>query len=395
MGATRNHITNRLGKKLGQNADGDLQVCFASSKRSHYWFFVTNAANINKWSPRKPFRVNMRFRDHYDDANSQRLAQLKLANYGLSIPAIPYSDINSMVAGMANNDWVYLNPRGTAYNEPLRAQDFESYDGEAPAPIYPIQSITDLTSAESTMSAGLGFGRNIAAQGYITLDDLHINGHSISDNFGEWYFGICLYYSNTVRYASTMADKYKTIQASLSEIGLSVRNVSVPGSGSRIYRAIPFFASIPFDTMPSNYQGSLYPIPFAECQLRITRTQDPYIMVLMYSLMNDTSDKLYYQYKIVNPTNTQRTYTVNVWALRSYNINDTYGSVVRTDNSISVSANSSYTLPLQTITDGIRVRDILANAPFVGAEMRVGEPRVGYSISSIIIDADPNDPPSF
>ena len=393
MGATEKHITNRLGTKLGQNADGDLQICFASSQNSHYWYFVTNAPNINKWSPRKPFRVNMAFTDHYDDANSQRLAQLKLANYGLSIPAIPYSDINSMVAGMADNDWVYLNPRGNEYNEPLRAQDFESYDGDAPAPIYPIQSITDLTSSESTMSAGLGFGRNIASQGYLTLDDLRVNGQSISNGFGEFYFGICLYYSNTLRYAATMSDKYKTIMASLSEIGLSVPGVSVPSSGSRIYRATPFFASIPFNSMPSNYHGSMYPIPFAECQLRITRTQDPYISVLMYTLMGET-DKLYYQYKITNPTNTQRTYSVNVWALRSYNINDTYGNAVRSDTGIIVPAQGSYTLPLQTITDGIIIQNILSNAAFVGGEMLVGT-RVGYSISTIYIDADPSDPPTF
>ena len=390
MGATRNHITNRLGKKLGQNSDGDLQVCFASSRRSHYWYFVTNAANINKWSPRKPFRVNMRFRDHYDDANSQRLAQLKLANYGLSIPAIPYSDINNMVAGMANNDWVYLNPRGTEYNEPLRAQDFESYDGDAPAPIYPIQSITDLLSSESTTSAGLGFGRNIASQGYITLDDLHIDGHSISDSFGEYYLGICLYYSDTVRYASTMADKYKTIDASLSEVGIYVNNVSVPGSGSRIYRAIPFFASIPFNTMPSTYLGSMYPIPFAECQLRITRVADFYVSVFMYTLMTDTEDILYYTYSFVNPTSSSQTGTINIWALRTYNINDTYGSVIRSE-SRTVEAGGNYTSPTYSITDGITVRDILANCPFAGVELRRGEARIKYAISAIAIDIDPQD----
>lgn len=357
---------------------------------------------INKWAKWKPFRSSSpgfpfdRTLSTPELRSPDRAAAALNANYGMSIPVTGYSTINQMIANLSAAEWTYLKPRGGNNNEPFRALDFDGYESGATPPITPLQSTTNINSSESTVNAGLGFTRNIASQtGYLTLDDLHINGHSISDSFGEYYFGICLYYSDTVRYASTMSDKYKTIQASLSEIGLSVRNVSVPGSGSRTYRAIPFFASIPFDTMPLNYQGSLYALPFAECSVVITRMQDVWCAVVMYTLMGDTSDKLYYQYKIVNPTTSARTYTANVWALRSYNINDTYGNAIRTDNSVSVAAGSSYTLPLQTITDGILVRDILSVCPAVGVEIKVGEVRSASAVSSIYVDADPSDPPTL
>lgn len=361
---------------------------------------LCRSALINKWARCKPFRNSAA---GFASEAARNLAR-QTANYGLSVPSVGYSDINSMIAGLANSDWTYLQPRGiknTALNptnsdELYRALDFDGYDNQATAPIYPIQSITDLTTSEASMDAGLGFGRNIASQtGYLTLADIHVDGHSISDSFGEYYFGICLYYSNTIRYATTMPGKYKEISASLSEIGLSVRGVSAPGSGqTRTYRAIPFFATIAFNSMPSNYAGTMFPMPFAECSVRITRTADVWCSVIMYTL-SGSEVPLYYQYKITNPTTSARTYAVNVWALRSYNINDTYGGAVRQDTGTSVAAQNSYTSPLYTLTDGIRVRDILANASFAGVEIRVGEARQAQAISSIILDADPSDPPSI
>lgn len=350
------------------------------------------ANKVNPWAKYKPIRS--------DKLGILTDSERELENYGLSIPSSGFSSINAMIAGLSNSDWTYLPPRGKGNgsggsDEWFRIRDFEGYNQNADAPIYPIAEVTDLTSSESSMDAGLGFGRNIASQsGYLTLDDLRVDGHSVSDPFGEYYFGIALYYSDTVRYATTMSNKYGTIAPSLSEIGLSVVGVSVPGSGSRIYRAVPFFASIPFTSMPSNYAGSLYPLPFAECQLRITRIQDVWCSVLMYTLMGSETP-LYYQYRIVNPTNSQRTFTVNVWALQSYNINDHYGAFVRQDAGVVVPAQDSVTSTLYTLTDGIRVRDILANAPFVGLECKVGDVLEASSISSVIVDADPLDPPSF
>lgn len=379
--------------KIAANGNGDLQRALRTSVKSEIQLVADVDRNgdpadrINIWSKGKPFRDQTIVFASDAARNSAR----QLANFGLSIPDMGYSSLNSMIANLPGAAWTYLKPR--IGKDPLRAIDFDGYAPYATAPISPLQATIEVDSAEGTINAGVGYSRNMPSQaGFLTLDDLRIDGRSINDSFGEYYFGVCLYYSDTIRYASTMADKYKTIQASLDEIGLSVRGVSVPGTGTRTYRAIPFFATVPFNTMPSNYQGSLYALPFAECAFSVTRTQGISITMLMYTLLG--SDTIYYQYKYNNPTRAESSGEVAIWALQSYNINDFYGSALLRETR-TVPAQSDYTSPIYSITDGITARDILAHCSFAGAELKQGTMRVAQSVTSIIIDADPTDPPTI
>ena len=355
---------------------------------SPYLGYIIRNANIKKWAKYKPVR-------------SDKLGMLteqdrKLENYGLSIPAAGYGSIVNMIADLQNADWEYLRPRGNGNgvngaDEWFRIRDFEGYYHGAPAPIAPYAETTSTQSSDSIMDVGVGFRRSMPSDtGCLTLDDLRVDGHSISDTFSEYYFGVCLYYSDSVYFATTMSEKYKQIGASLDEIGLNVKDVAVPGSGSRTYRAIPFFASTPFTSWPSGiYNGTLYPIPFAECSVIVSKVADFYVSVFMYTLMTDTDDILYYNYSFVNPTDSDQSGTINIWALRSYNINDTYGNVIMSE-SRTVNARSSYNSQTYSINDGIRVRDILSNCPYVGVELTRGV-RIKYSIQPIAIDLDPQD----
>lgn len=369
----------------------DIQATIGSSSPDIGSLCRSN--NINKWAKFKPIRV--------DKQGVVTAAEMELANYGLSIPSSGFSSLDDMINGLSGADWVYLPPRGrkgttlnpTQNDEPYRFLDFNGYNHGSVAPIYPLQSVVELRSPNETMDAGIGFGRNIVTQTeFLTLDDLRVDGHSVSDSFSEYYFGICAYNSSTYRYATTMSEKYGTLLSSLSEIGLSIQGVNVGGS-TRTYRVIPFFSSLPFTTMPSNFVGSLYPMPFAECSLEVTRDYDIiYCYSLMFMYAGDTS-KIYYQYKVTNMRNTPFTCDVNCWLLNSYNITDTYGSALRMDTGVSMSAQSSYTSPMFEITDGLLITNIINNVQYFGVEVRNGVVRTAYSISQIIFNADPNDPP--
>lgn len=172
MGASFKHITNRISKKLGVSGDGDLQVCFGSSEKGQYWYFVTNAPNIWKWARFKPFRKNAAYADHYDDTNSARLAGAASVNYGLSAPSVSAAGRPLQTLSSGYNTWVYANPRGTGYNEPLRVQDFEGYNGEATPPVNPPGDITIQISSSSSFSFGAYVSHNVAGGDAIAWGDL-------------------------------------------------------------------------------------------------------------------------------------------------------------------------------------------------------------------------------
>lgn len=347
--------------------------------------------NINKWAKYKPIRLNKLGLV----TDSERL----LENYGLTIPAAGYGSIDAMVADLANADWTYLRPRGKGNgqggsNEWFRILDFDGYFHGAPAPLYPLADVNNITATEDTVSVGIGFGRTISTDaGCLTLDDLRVDGHSISDTFSQFYFGFVLY-NASYQYAATMQETYGNIVATFSEIGLNIQGVAAPlGNGqTRSFRVIPFFSTTPFTSFPSQFNGTLYPLPFAECSAIVTRSTQVIIPTVLMWTLSGQSNPLYYQFKIYNSYQTAwNNLTVNIWALRSYNINDTYGSAILT-TTVNVPANDSYTSARLEITDNLLIYNILANCPYVGIELRNG-PRLAYSVSSIIIDADPNDPP--
>jgi hypothetical protein len=128
MSVSNGKISARMGKKIGVNGDGDLQVVFGTSQKSHAWFFTT--APINMYSAHKPFRSSTIFTDHYDDTNSQRYAWLSANSFGVSAN----TTLNRSI-GAQDPYWKYARPRGSSYNEHYRAEDFELYNHNAVCPM--------------------------------------------------------------------------------------------------------------------------------------------------------------------------------------------------------------------------------------------------------------------
>lgn len=128
MSVSNGKISARMGKKIGVNGDGDLQVVFGTSQKKHSWFF--ESAPINIYSAHKPFRSSTIYSDHYDSQNSQRYAWLSANSFGISAN----TTLNRSI-GAQDPYWKYAKPRGASYNEPYRAWDFELYNHNAACPM--------------------------------------------------------------------------------------------------------------------------------------------------------------------------------------------------------------------------------------------------------------------
>lgn len=216
MAATLNHITNRISKKLGVNADGDLQVCFGSSQTSQYWYFVTNAANINKWARFKPFRhpSGANYFDHYDDNASTRKAAAASVNYGLSAPQPQQNFLNTF-----GNEWTYDHCQS---GDQMESWDFEGYNGDASAPVSSPGNIDVYLSSGADFSFGAYIAPAVSGGDTISWDDLPGaigSGQNIS--VGNCY--LCVIFSKTSDFANTTGNLIaKTSAQVISNSGLTL-----------------------------------------------------------------------------------------------------------------------------------------------------------------------------
>lgn len=205
MGATRNHITNRIETKLGVNADGDLQVCFGSTQMSLMWFFIDNAAAINKWARFRwfPHPNGEFYNDHYDDQNSDRLAAAASVNYGLTAPAAQQN-----FASTFGNSW------GCAVctaSDPMESWDFEGYNGEALPPVDTIGNI------DAYLSSGSGFSFTSYIRHQPSGGDT-ITWADLPASVGNYY--LCVIFSKTSDFSGALLAKTST--QAISDNGLAL-----------------------------------------------------------------------------------------------------------------------------------------------------------------------------
>lgn len=162
-----------MGKVLGVNADGDLQVIFSSSQISKAWFFAS--APINRWAKFKPFRYNGDFNGHFTDTSgtpdtsSDRYIAAAAANFGLTVPNTPFASIAAALAD--STAWAYNRCRvGT---DPCRAMDFEAYFHAASQPVAPLDDPIEIDLSQGAYyDVGAHIIYNISGTDTITWQDL-------------------------------------------------------------------------------------------------------------------------------------------------------------------------------------------------------------------------------
>lgn len=336
---------------------------------------------INKWSKHKP--VALAKVTELSDSDFQ------LVNYGITVPSTGYSSLTAMVTAIVAGsvDWAYQRPTGGISVAPYRMLDFNKYNHSARAPIFSVGNTGSYCDG-SSVNLGIGFGRVLPnSETEIALDDLRAGGQSVSNTFGEMYFGICLYDNATHSrcYASTSNVKYKDmVLASISEVGVIVNGVSTPSSGTRRYIAFPFFSTVAFSSWSSSFVGTMFPVPgvttYHDFQYQSRYT---YGGVVGYYLGTDQNPL---NYKFSVNSNVHRNITVTIDVLNSS------GSVIQQLYSQSVQlSNNVYRSSVMTRSDGTLYPNA-AKIRITGYVSGIGT--VINSSTDIIHGADPSDPPT-
>lgn len=207
------------------------------------WVCGNSHGRINKWSRHKPVRVNQ--------PGIITEAQLKSANFGLTIPA-KSTDFKTAIN---NATYSYNPPRpGTDW---CRLTDFDKYSHTAVSPLINCQAIS--------------FDRTFIDEQYIFPLTLNHRGHDDYNigldefpGFSSMYLGCIIEYMQT---GGTTVRLFKTAQTTIGDGGFSVtfKNLySVIGSGSPKYYFVAAskmqetqtslitgvdFLGLPFDTV--------------------------------------------------------------------------------------------------------------------------------------------------
>ena len=200
------------GTKLNASGTADLQRALNTSRTSHYDIFQY-ASGVNPWSMPKAFINSTVVFDSYRATNSQRMAALRAANYGLEhLPVWTNRNLYYMImywimgdagtslvncpdfirnnpsawtttTALAAKFYQYIHPSTWPANTPRRALDWDGYYGNAVAPITGYvfegrEAITGKLSGYCTTPANM-LGYNLR------LTDFTFGGNNAMD----MYFG--------------------------------------------------------------------------------------------------------------------------------------------------------------------------------------------------------------
>lgn len=227
MSVTNGKISPPMGKKLGVGNDGDLQLAFGVTNKSHLWFFTD--APINMWAKFKPFRhpnnaiYSGRFLDANNRAqvNSDRYQGARSVNYGLVAPTGgPYS----IPADVVGKFWSYARVQSGI--NPASALDFEGYNHNAQGPIIPmdinaalpIGSTINYYTAFQTQGIDFSSIERGPQMDMIAIEDFaDLNG---------WY--VCLLLCNNMDYGSNRNWIWKTASSPIVLNSTSGYASSVP-----------------------------------------------------------------------------------------------------------------------------------------------------------------------
>ena len=285
------HTSNKINRTNGISIIGDIDAILNVGSGDLGTLCKSN--NVNKWSRNKPVR-----------STTLTQATMSEVNYGIDIPQAGYASLSALVSAIDGGyAWEYLKPRGQSQNpkEWFRAFDFTGYYHIAPDPLEFSQNTQKTVyDGVTTTSVTVGFAKNPETDtDSVTLGILHPNNNQMT--FSSMYFGVLLYCSSpTLYFAKTQDSTFSSISNS-SDAVLEITGVSCPNAGTRTYRAIPFFSTVQIGntiTGSSTFNGTLYPIPLAECTVSITQ-EAVTTMTNVFSYTNSgQTNPLYYRLNI-------------------------------------------------------------------------------------------------
>lgn len=234
MKAVNDETTKALFSQLG--------TLIGVGKRTdgkHHLADIATAESINPWAKKKGFGYNSENFDYDhmnpDPSNARRAAARKEKNQGFDFTNAKIgsngsvSDIASKYDGNMNG-WLYVKPKGRAYNEPFRLRDFDGYDHGA---LCFVQKFTPPTRwAKDYGSFNVSFMISMPPEGGNETPWLH---HSDFPAVANAYIGVALIDEKGGIMRMTADD-------TVSNAGMSI-DVPVNSLAEGTYTLYPFFST--------------------------------------------------------------------------------------------------------------------------------------------------------
>lgn len=260
----------------------DTLNAYGGTVADNWLEYFTTKANINPMSKYKPVRFTGDFpsRDAYYKANNG------LMGFAVSSYSSYTQIVDAMDGGM--NGWVYELPRGGAYNEPFRMDDFIGYCPKA-----------DPIIAEQYQPETCAKGDKFYVEAAVTQQGT--TGIEFADFpfLSGYYFGVYI-----VGQSSGMSQWVVTDDMSVGTNLISVE-VDTTNWATGKYKIYPFLSASKI-SLTNSYTAAntYYTIPLmqvAEIEITATDTNAPYISVEAWMAEGSTTT-VKYNFSILNGT---------------------------------------------------------------------------------------------
>lgn len=231
-GISAQQVADCLGyRKRAKNGLPDLGMMFKN-------------ANINRWAKFKPVRSSDTQTDSDTWKANDGWCGLSIANAKVS-ESTDVTGIEGKYTADGNNGWEYLRPRGAAYNELFRGNDFDGYHHYAMPFVSGYTMPFKWSKEDGTFDVSFRLTVEGAANAdYLSYKDLPLE---------NYYLGIAFVNDKKV-YRLTNDD---TIENSGFAIDVNVENIEAGD-----YTAYPFISSRPMSLLDGGFWSALvYTVP--------------------------------------------------------------------------------------------------------------------------------------
>lgn len=292
------------------------------------------SGRINPWAKYKP--------EAHGTMRSLTKENRKLWNFGLFAAQIytsVTSFINAVADGTFNGGWTYRNVRAGDWG---RLDDFDGYNHYARSPIGSLEPQTLEAGSGGDLVVPAVPPPGIAGEGDGVIDTADANGEisfsefqgSDGHDYGNWYFGILLYRSESDRMIATSSVRMSDQQEWQVNFG--------PAGGSGVYQGIPFISSkkiTPGVAFPSD-------VRIAGCNsdgvnIRLVAAKDMYFHSGNCVYPDAAVNTIDYRLTIRN--NSTQPYTTDVVLLVASDSNGSYSQSVAQFPGITIPAGQSWT----------------------------------------------------
>ena len=184
------------------------------------------AANVNKWSKRKPTKYRGMLFEKGDETPRQWQADDGLC--GFVEEAVMFGVLDNLVEAVkAGNIFVYELPTGAPYF--YRIGDFRDYNPKAKSPIWSFEASgqIDLNAANTTYATFTILGDNdIDEETNITLQDIIPNS---STSLSEYYFGVVVVKNGSIVKYEVLRERIGNEKKWTKSVSVSSENIKETG----------------------------------------------------------------------------------------------------------------------------------------------------------------------